>query len=69
MTCRVVHSEDDVEVWSDGERYVVSEYQVWLEGGYDSVEAALAAVRVEPWRLHEIWQAKRPALLTVEDLR
>lgn len=52
-------------------RFVVSEHDCWVEGIYDSREAAAKAVSVDPDQLHAAWQralASADPVLSIEDL-
>jgi hypothetical protein len=54
--------------YQDG-TYTVSENRVWVEGVYDSREAALAAVGHDVDDLARIWNAKKPdGLISMADL-
>ena len=53
--------------------FVVSEDGAWVEGAYDTADAARFAVSLDPDALAELWRsalARDPdALLTLDDLR
>lgn len=56
----------------DDGAYVVSENDVWVEGRFDSIEAAHLAVSVDPESLSDLWKqtfAEGKEVLTLTNIR
>jgi hypothetical protein len=58
-----------IKVFPHGDRFLVSDQQVWVEGAYASEEAARLAPRLDPDMLADAWERRRPEPLTMDDLR
>ena len=59
---------EQVHIVGDCE-FVVAQHGVWVEGVYDTPEAAIAAASLAPSRLSSLWKSARPALLTLKEVK